>query len=238
MVFAMMTVATSAGGQAFDQLTSVIEPPAGAKSALSGTSFFVGGRGQLLTSNHVVRDCLRIDIVSDTIAQRPARIVARNERWDLAVLHADGDTPMPLALGDAPEADGPMRVAGYPLGGDLLRVSVSPVRLANGEVNAHRPGKANPRFILIFTGAIQPGSSGAPILDERGLVVGVTKGVLADPDRIEEMFGIRFEHLLVSPAPSVIAAFLGPIDRGRHGSTTDQTEATIQQAIVRTVCWR
>src|SRR5260370_18741958 len=117
MVFAMMTVATSAGGQAFDQLTAVIQPPAGAKSALSGTSFFVGGGGQLLTSYHVVRDCLRIDVVSDTIAQRPVRILTQDERWDLALLHADGDTPTPLARGEPPEVSGPIRAAGYPFGG-------------------------------------------------------------------------------------------------------------------------
>ncbi len=228
MLFAVIAIAAPAGGQSFEQLTAALQPPSGAKSALSGTSFFIGKGGELLTSDHVVRDCLRIDIVSDTISQRPAQILAREDRWDLAVLRAEGDTPVPLALGEAPPDDGPLRVAGYPLGGDLLRASVTPVRLANGEINARMPGKVNAQFILVFSGAIQPGDSGAPILDARGLVVGVTKGTLSDPDKIEEMFGTRFEHML----------FLGPIDPGRGGATTEQTETTIRKAIVRTLCWR
>lgn len=92
--------------------------------------------------------------------------------------------------------------------------------------------------ILVFTGAIRSGHSGGPILDAKGLVVGVAKGVLSDPARIERIFGTRFERMLVSPAPAVIAAFLDLVDFHPGEATTGQSERTVRPAVVRTVCRR
>ena len=58
----------------------------------SGTGFFVNKQGHIITNAHVVRACQSV-LVRVEERDRAARIVARDEQRDLAVLQVDGEVP-------------------------------------------------------------------------------------------------------------------------------------------------
>jgi S1-C subfamily serine protease len=101
---------------------------------------FVVGDGRVLTVAHVVgRDV--------TVDGRPARVVRRDDRLDLAVLAADVSGPS------------------VRFGGDDPRV----VRRADASMD----GSGWKRPVLELRSEVEPGDSGAPVVTPSGRVVGV-----------------------------------------------------------------
>jgi serine protease Do len=147
------------------------QPPVAAKKpeseASSGTGFFVTPDGKMLTNAHVVRGCKDISIVTDG-QTRPARVLARDEKNDLALLSTD--------LQPARAADWRLRVRqgddvvvyGFPLTGALA----SGGNVTTGIVTA-LAGLADDSRYLQVSAPVQPGNSGGPVLDRNGTVVGV-----------------------------------------------------------------
>jgi S1-C subfamily serine protease len=97
---------------------------------------------------------------------------------DLALLQADVATIGVLSVRTAPPRPGePVVVAGYPLQGVLA----SGPQVSTGIVTA-LAGLQDDMTRLQISAPVQPGNSGAPVLDRQGLVVGVavsTIGTLA-----------------------------------------------------------
>src|SRR5688572_4836992 len=82
----------------------------------SGTGFFISGDGYVLTNNHVVQNCREIT-VNGAVALSDATVVARDARYDLALLKTNASSKdigrlssqkQPLNKGD------PVIVIGYP----------------------------------------------------------------------------------------------------------------------------
>ena len=123
--------------------------------ASSGTAFFVTPDGKALTNAHVVRGCEDISIVTDG-QSRPARVLARDEKNDLALLSTD--------LQPARAADWRLRVRqgedvvvyGFPLTGALA----SGGNVTTGIVTA-LAGLADDSRFLQVSAPVQPGNSGA-----------------------------------------------------------------------------
>jgi tetratricopeptide (TPR) repeat protein len=145
-----------------------INDSAGSPVAL-GTGFLVGPR-RIVTNAHVVRDG------SPVIAVGPVRIPAKVERIDetndLALLSVDVDlTSKPLVLSAAkPETGDHIFVIGNPEGLEktLSEGIVSNVREIDG------------RKLLQITSPISHGSSGGPVLNLKGEVVGVAVAMLKE----------------------------------------------------------
>lgn len=132
-----------------------------------GTGFVVKG-GKIVTNEHVVRDG-RVFIDLGTV-RLPATVERIDVFNDLALLTASAEMAVkPLSVVDAsPDPGTNVFAIGNPAG---LERSIS-----TGVVSGIRDFKG--RQLLQITAPISPGSSGGPILNGRGEVVGVAVGML------------------------------------------------------------
>ena len=143
--------------------------PAESRNERAGTGFFVDDIGHVLTARHLVEGCSRIAIHQEG-RRSPARIVALSTPFDLALLH----TPKTRGLAAVfPRntmsatndivfaADHQHLAAMMSRGGMLSNASISPIS-GSGEAGH-----------IALTSTMTFGSSGAPVLDSRGLVEGV-----------------------------------------------------------------
>jgi S1-C subfamily serine protease len=161
---------------------------ADSKIVAQGTGFLVEG-GKIITNKHVVRDgTALIDLGGVRI---PATVESTDELNDIAVLTVAAEISVePLVLADkTPPPGSNVFAIGNPRG---LEKSIS-----TGVLSGVRTvGK---RELLQITTPISPGSSGGPVFDSSGKVVGVTVG------SIEEGQNLNF----AVPASAVIKLLRG-----------------------------
>lgn len=136
----------------------------------TGTCFAVSGGGLLVTARHVVEDASRIRITFTDGRSGSARVVAENAERDLAVLRTALAPPDVLGLAGPGAARLGARVftIGFPAT-DLLGTEP---KYTEGAVAA-LSGLEGDEDLLQVSVPIQPGNSGGPLVDERGLVLGV-----------------------------------------------------------------
>lgn len=190
----------------------------------AGTAFAINRRGTLLTSDHVVRECAVLEARNDDDSRAyRARLVARHEASDLALLRIDRPTQNILAFSPRPTSDGaPLALIGYPSEGMIRRIPrLTPVLVSHGVSNPARRG------LIGIAGDVRRGNSGGPALDSKGRAVGVLKakvnsvaarqttgrtlthlGVIVDTAQV-----LRF--LTASRTPHVIANDTVPEKSGR-----------------------
>lgn len=139
----------------------------------SGSAFAIAPR-LLLTNHHVIEDAVKMT-VSGAAGNSLCELVLADPVNDIALLRIQHDSAeiarfrpdMDVDLGED------VVVAGFPLQGLLG----SGPQISGGNVSA-LTGIANNSGILQFNAPIGSGSSGGPILDCSGLVVGLVKAVL------------------------------------------------------------
>lgn len=140
----------------------------------TGTGFFVNSSGQALTNHHVVDGCKEVRVAGQDSA---IKVVTSDTVNDLALLQIQGktnaatltDEPAKLRQGED------VVVYGYPLNSILS----SGGNLTPGTVSA-LSGLGNNSNQIQITAPIQPGSSGSPVLDKKGNIVGVVAMKLSD----------------------------------------------------------
>jgi len=137
-------------------------------SALAMGSGFVVRDGLVATSLHVVAPEAAggyAKAVRDETTHRILGAVAKDANWDLVLLSVPSIKAHPLPLGDERQlaVGDKVYVAGNPQGleGTFSEGIVSAIRRDGSDT------------LLQFTAPISQGSSGGPVLDQRGLVVGV-----------------------------------------------------------------
>ena len=141
-------------------------PPAGRGGVSTGSGFFVSSEGHVLTNAHVVRDCAAVHAPPGVAV----RVVARDDASDLALLDGPPSGAVaPFRAGRGIRPGDEVVVVGYPLRGMLA----SEANVTRGNVSA-LAGPGDDRRLFQMTAPVQPGSSGGPVLDLAGRVVGVT----------------------------------------------------------------
>ena len=141
----------------------------------TGTAFVVSTEGHAITNYHVVAGCkeLRIQGRSELI-----QMITRDAVSDLALLKMPGETRAATVL--TPDLASLRQgqdivVFGFPLDSVLS----SGGNLTPGVVSAIT-GLGNNSNQIQITAPIQPGSSGSPVMDKKGHVVGVVNMKLSD----------------------------------------------------------
>lgn len=158
----------------------------------SGTGFGVARSGVIVTNRHLVLDDQgrtpkRIAVVfSDTRDGLPARVVRTAQgNTDLAILQVTEPGTYPVVQGIAVDRTGinagkPVAIIGYPLGLDLPQDRQSGDNfIARSTLGAGMISKTLGDLLQIDAFAGQ-GSSGSPVFDARGGVIGVVYGGAAE----------------------------------------------------------
>ena len=150
----------------------------GAEPVGSGSGVVITPDGYLLTNSHVVRGARQLGATLTDGRRLAARTVGDDPATDLALvqLQASGLPYAELASSGAPRP-GQLAVAiGNPLG---FQSTVSAgVVSALGRSLRGRDGRLIDDVIQ-HTAPLNPGSSGGPLVDSRGLVIGINTAIIA-----------------------------------------------------------
>ncbi len=132
-----------------------------------GSGFFYNQKGDILTNSHVLLKNTRAEIKTQSGEKYPVgQIIERDEKTDIvkARTHIPMDLPF-LKLAKRPPAVGDrIMVAGSPMGLEQT--------ITEGIVSAWRKIPKKGR-VLQISAPISPGSSGGPVLNMQGKVVGI-----------------------------------------------------------------
>jgi S1-C subfamily serine protease len=149
----------------------------------NGAGVIVDDTPLILTSFHVVRDADRIRVTFADGSEADAIVVAALAERDIAVIRPNGAPALvvPAVLGDPNRlqpGDGAY-VIGDPFG---LSRSYTVGVISGLDRTVSFESLPRPLSGLIqFDAAVNPGSSGGPLIDGRGEVVGIITGVLGPP---------------------------------------------------------
>ena len=154
-----------------------------------GTGVIVADDGTILTADHVVAGGggITVTFADGTVAN--ARITSADTKMDIAVL-SPAKLPqvvVPATLGGAAGIGESVVAIGNPLG---LTDSVS-AGIVSGLNRTADTDTGKRTGLIQFDAAVNPGSSGGPLLDSRGMVVGIVVAI-ADPDGQDAFAGIGF----------------------------------------------
>jgi S1-C subfamily serine protease len=151
------------------------------KEISSGSAFVVSRKGHLLTNNHVVSECSRVEIGGVGTAV----VLSKDSGNDLALLQAKTQAGLelePLKVRSKSTRLGEEVVAlGYPLRG-LLGDGLN---VTTGTISA-LSGIGNDSTQLQFTAPIQPGNSGGALVDLTGALVGVVASKFSDTAALKQ----------------------------------------------------
>jgi S1-C subfamily serine protease len=136
----------------------------------SGSGFVVTSDGMIVTNRHVVNGCRSIAVRAESPVGVPAQVVALHPSDDLAVIRADTTFGATAAfrIGSPIRPGDDVVAVGFPLAG-LLADEPS---VTTGSVSALAGIHNNPA-VLQMSAPVQQGSSGGPLFDASGNVVGV-----------------------------------------------------------------
>lgn len=195
-----------------------------------GTGFAVGNGLLVATNAHVIpkvlaqgqNETLAIALPGDregTLVVRPARIAAREDARDLAVLRIEGPPLPPLPLGDGENVREGQEIAftGFPIGNVLgfspvthrgIIAAITPIGIPQQRASQLDPAlirrlDTDPFRIYQLDATAYPGNSGSPVFDpDSGRVIGVVnmvfvkstkEAVLSEPSGIS--YAVPVEYL-------------------------------------------
>lgn len=159
----------------------------------TGTGVVINSSGDILTAFHVIDDAQQIEVVFSDGTRAIAQVASTDSANDIATLTVEtlptilipaiiGGT-QGLSIGDTVVA------VGHPLG---LIASASAGILSGTDRAIPISGNDNDLSgLLQFDAAVNPGSSGGPLLNDRGEVIGIVTA-LANPSQQGFFVGIGF----------------------------------------------
>jgi putative serine protease PepD len=171
------------------------------KGAL-GSGVIVTDTGAVLTAHHVVSGGGDISIVFADGTKTSGTIAAAYPKIDIATLTPKKlpEVVVPATLGGSIAVGSDVVAIGNPLG---LRDSTT-TGIVSGLGRTTRTNAGSLSGLIQFDAAVNPGSSGGPLLNTQGLVVGVVVSI-ADPGEDDAFAGIGF----AVPIGAALAGGLG-----------------------------
>ena len=149
-----------------------------------GSGFLINREGYILTNAHVIFNSVNIRVgLSEGKKEYPAKIIGIDRLTDIALIKIDPDfTPTVLPFGNSDNLQmGEMVLAmGNPLG---FRHTVISGLISAKERLAPTTGDRYTNFLQTDS-AINPGSSGGPLINLYGEVVGINTAIIAEAQLI------------------------------------------------------
>ena len=219
-------------------VTTEVQTPYGPeaeKEVSSGTGSVLDTKGRILTAEHVILGASSISVKFENGTTRKATVLGKDSSTDVAVLKINpaGLTLHPLALGTlrSLRIGDPLAVIGDPFG--------YPRSLSVGVVSGLGRTIVAPNGYMVSDSiqtdaAINPGNSGGPLLDSRGLVIGVADQIATGGTGDETNTGVGF-----AVPVDVIKAVLPALEQGKTPAHAylgvGATDASTPGALVQTV---
>jgi S1-C subfamily serine protease len=157
----------------------------------TGTGVIVNADGTILTADHVIARAKSIEVSYADGSSSPASVTTGDAKQDIATLTPEKlpGTVVPAVLGGGVQVGDNVTAIGNPLG--LTGTTTSGV-VSGLDRTLSRDGNQGPIGGLIqFDAAVNPGSSGGPLINDRGQVVGIVLA-LVNPTSADTFIGIGF----------------------------------------------
>ncbi|GGL98781.1 S1C family serine protease [Nakamurella endophytica] len=154
-----------------------------------GSGTVVTATGTVLTANHVVSGGGAVTVVFSDGTRAPATVATTDPSSDIATLTPQKlpEVVVPATLGGGVRVGADVVAVGNPLG---LRDSTT-AGVVSGLDRTEKTDAGRISGLIQFDAAVNPGSSGGPLLDAQGSVVGVVVSI-ADPGGDDAFAGIGF----------------------------------------------
>jgi S1-C subfamily serine protease len=182
----------------------VVQVTATTQRAL-GSGFVLDKAGHIVTNYRVVHGASRVEVSFSDQERLPARIVGRDPSTDLAVLQVRVSsralTPLRLGNSDLVRVGDSVVAIGNPVGEDR---SITSGIVSAIERRVYAPNGAPIDHGIRTDAALDHGSSGGPLLNARGQVIGVTSQIQTGGDG---NIGIGFA-IPVDTVESVVAQLI------------------------------
>ncbi|MFT7475298.1 MAG: S1-C subfamily serine protease [Verrucomicrobiales bacterium] len=155
-----------------------------------GTGVVINADGSIMTSNHVVDTGEPINVTFADGTLSVARVVQSNPEMDIAILSASTlpAVLVPAVLGGSVPIGAKVYAVGNPLG---LGGSFSAGVVSGLDRSLPLDDDLSLFDLIQFDAAVNPGSSGGPLVDENAQVVGIVTA-LANPTGEDFFSGIGF----------------------------------------------
>ena len=154
----------------------------------SGSGFLVSDVGHVLSNHHVVHGCTELSVRRPGQFEARAELIAWNESADLALLRieSDGEFPHVNFRSNLPARTGEeVATLGYP--GNFQHGST----FTTGVITSLSGFKGHLQE-LQFNAEVRAGSSGSPIFDRSGNVIGIATGVLSFGSKDEKPINVNY----------------------------------------------
>ncbi len=196
-----------------------------------GTGVAVGGGNEVITANHIVKNCTRVTL--DPAGQFGAEVMSRDAKNDLALLRGKPGWRAPGTAQFKPNHDfltgESVLVAGY---GSVSELSGRPPltrSIVTGPV-----GVENDSRYLRLQGEIRPGNSGGPLVDKQGIVIGLVMAGLNEQGRAR--MGDTGKDMFFAIKADMVLLFLA--SQSPQTLRTDAQTGVIVDFTLPVVCWR
>lgn len=167
--------------------------PGGGQGMALGSGFVVDAQGRVLTNYHVVDGASKIEVTLQDEKSYDATLVGSDPSSDLAVLKIDAPASelRPLPLGDSSKVGvgSPVVAIGNPLG---LSGSETQGIVSALERDIQAPNGFTITGAMQTDAAITNGSSGGPLIDANGRVIGINSQVAANQTGTAQAEGVGF----------------------------------------------
>lgn len=154
-----------------------------------GTGVVAADNGTILTANHVISDGSAIRLIFADGTKASAKVLASDPKTDVAEL-APSALPQPLVpatIGGSAGVGSRVVAIGNPVG---LTYSVSSGEIS-GLNRTARTDVGTFSGLIQFDASVNPGSSGGPLLDANGDVIGIVDAI-ENPAHADAFAGIAF----------------------------------------------
>ena len=166
------------------------------QTVVSGSGF-VAGQNLIITNAHVIRNAGSVTAnFLNGRSEKVLGVVALDQNHDLALLYVvtSGITPLPFADTSKAQIGDPVMAVGSPEGldGSISTGVVSSIRLSGSS------------RLIQTNAAISHGSSGGPLLNDRGQVLGVTSFMFTDGQNLNFAYSSYYVRQLI---PTFVTRF-------------------------------